>query len=400
MVGILLVIIYIAFVSLGLPDSLLGAAWPAIYTELELNVSLAGLVTFTTSLCTIVSSLFSARIIKRWGTGVVSAASVMLTAVAMYGFSMADGIGCFILFSVPLGLGAGCIDSALNNYVALHYKATHMNFLHCCYGVGVSVSPYIMSLALEKEKWQTGYVSVAIIQGIIAVTIFITLPLWKKVSALKNLDVDKKAEDDFKIYSFREMLRDKKAVATWIMFFAYCGIECTAGIWGSTYLVLCKDVSMEFAAKCVMIYYGGMAIGRFLCGVFANKISAWKLIYIGYIVLGIALIVLLFPGKSMLSAIALFCIGFGCAPIYPNLMHLTPINFGRDMSQSMMGAQSAAAFTGSTFVPPLFGIIAQNISPDYFSGVLIILDMILRSALIGLIKSINKESEEQNYEGI
>ncbi len=397
MAGILLVIIYISFVSLGLPDSLFGAAWPAIYTELQLDVSLAGVVTFVISLCTILSSLVSARVIKRWGTGMVTAVSVILTSVAMYGFSCSKSLAWFILCAIPLGFGAGCIDAALNNYVALHYKATHMNFLHCCYGVGVSVSPYIMSLALEKEKWQTGYVSVALIQGIIAVLILITLPLWKKVSQRKGYDKSGEDEAEMVLYSYRDMAKNKKAVATWIMFFAYCGIECTAGLWGSTYLVLTKSATMEFAAKCVMIYYGGLAVGRFFAGVFANKLSAWKLIYIGYIILGLALVVLLIPGGLTLSAVALFFVGFGCAPIYPNLMHLTPINFGREMSQSMMGAQSAAAFTGSTFIPPLFGIIAQNISPDYFSGFLFILYIILLSALMRLIK---KESEEQNYEGI
>lgn len=379
----LLVIIFIAFISLGLPDSLFGAAWPAIYTELDLEVSLAGVVTFTISLCTILSSLISTRIIKKWGTGMVTAVSIIMTAVAMYSFSMSKGLVWFLVCAIPLGLGAGCVDAALNNYVALHYKATHMNFLHCFYGVGVTVSPYIMSVTLEKSKWQSGYFVVSFIQLFIAILMFASMPVWNKMeSRYENNEKNEK----IKVVPYKKMIRHPKALATWIMFCAYCGIECTGGIWGSTYLVLCKGATVTAAAKCVMVYYGGLALGRFFSGVFANKISAWKLIYIGYTILGVAIVVMFFSIGFTVTCVMFFFVGFGCAPIYPNLMHLTPINFGREMSQSMMGAQSAAAFTGSTFLPPLFGLVAQFISPKWFVGYIFILYVIMLGALIKLIK--------------
>ena len=387
----LLVIIFIAFISLGLPDSMFGAAWPAIYTELDLDVSLAGVVTFVISICTILSSLISTRVIKKWGTGIVTAISAIMTALAMYGFSMSKGLVWFLVCAIPLGLGAGCIDAALNNYVALHYKATHMNFLHCFYGVGVTISPYIMSIALEKAKWKSGYIVVSLIQLAIAILLFISLPVWKKVETNNT----EKEEDEIKVVPYKEMIKHPKALPTWIMFFAYCGIECTGGIWGSTYLVLCKSATVEVAARCVMFYYGGLALGRFFSGVFANKISAWKLIYIGYTILGMAIVVMLLPINFTIASVMFFLIGFGCAPIYPNLMHLTPINFSREMSQSMMGAQSAAAFTGSTFLPPLFGIIAQYISPEWFAGYIFILYVIMLGALIKLIKRKRGKEDER-----
>lgn len=380
----LLIIIYIAFISLGLPDSLFGAAWPAIYKELDLEVSLAGVVTFVTSLCTILSSVVSARVIKKWGTGMVSAVSVVMTSLAMYGFSVSESLIWFVMCAIPLGFGAGCIDAALNNYVALFYKATHMNFLHCFYGVGVSVSPYIMGLALEKEKWQTGYLVVSLIQGIIAILMFFSLGAWKKV--VEGKSNNEKTTEEMLVLSYKKMAEHPKAIPTWIIFFAYCGIECTAGLWGSTYMVICKDVSLDVAAKCVMVYYGGLTIGRFFAGVFANKLSSWKLIYIGYAILGIALLVMLMSTGFIVTLVAFFFVGFGCAPIYPNFMQLTPINFTKETSQSMMGAQSAAAFMGSTFIPPLFGIIAQKVSPVLFPVFLVILYGLLLGGLILLIK--------------
>lgn len=386
----LLIIIFISFISIGLPDSMFGSAWPAIYTELNFDVSLAGIVTFSVSLCTIISSAISARVIKKWGTGIVTAVSTIMTAIAMYGYSMSENLISFFLFSIPLGLGAGCIDAALNNYVALHYKATHMNFLHCFYGVGVTISPYIMSVALEKARWQTGYVVVSLIQLGIAIIMFLSIPAWKKAGNKEDVGTT----EDIKIMSYKEMIKQPKALATWIIFFAYCGIECTGGIWGSTYLVLCKGATVEVAAKCVMIYYGGLALGRFFSGFVANKISAWKLIYIGYTILGIAAVGLLLPIGFTATAVLFFLVGFGCAPIYPNLMHLTPINFSREMSQSMMGAQSAAAFTGSTFLPPLFGIIAQYIAPEWFTGYIFVLYVIMLIAIFKLIKRKRGKEDE------
>ena len=393
MAGILLVIIYLCFISLGLPDSLFGTAWPVIYPELEIGVSMAGVFTFVTCMFTIVASLVSARAIKRFGTGMVSAVSTLLTAVAMYGISTADSMLMFCIYAVPFGLGAGCIDAALNNYVALHYKASHMNFLHCFYGVGVTISPFIMSLMLERSSWRSGYIIVAAIQLVIAVIIIVSLPLWKRVQNGSGKSENEEKEE-IRIISYREMAKDPRAVATWLIFIAYCGLEISAGSWGSTYLVLTKGVSPELAARCVMLYYDGLALGRLVSGFAASKLSPKSLIYIGYAVLGASVVVLLIPSSYMVSAVALFMIGFGEGPIYPNLMHLTPIHFGREMSHSMMGAQSASAFIGSAFLPPLFGVIAQNISAGMLPLYLVVLYLVLLLALVWLMRGVKRSGRE------
>lgn len=389
MAGILIVIIYICFISLGLPDSLFGTAWPVIYPELDIGVSMAGVFTFVTCMFTVVASLVSVRVIKRYGTGLVSAISTLLTAIAMYGISTADSMLMLCIYAVPFGLGAGCIDAALNNYVALHYKASHMNFLHCFYGVGVTVSPFIMSIMLEQSSWRNGYVVVASVQLIIAIMVLISLPLWRKAH---NDSGDNGAEEkeEIRIISYREMAKDRRAVSTWLIFIAYCGIEISAGSWGSTFLVLTKGVSPEVAARCVMLYYGGLAMGRLVSGFVANRLTPKSLIYIGTSVMGASIMVLLIPSSYIVASIALFMIGFGEGPIYPNLMHLTPIHFGREMSQSMMGAQSASAFVGSAFLPPLFGVIAQGISAGLLPLYLLILYVIMLLALVWLMSGVNK----------
>lgn len=389
MATLLLMIIYTAFISLGIPDSLFGTAWPAINQEFGLPVSAAGYVTFTISGCTIISSLVSARVINKYGTGMVTAMSVVMTTAALLGFSFSQSLAWFCLFAIPLGLGAGAVDSALNNYVALHYKSTHMNFLHCFYGIGVSLSPYLMSLALsEQDNWQGGYRMVFLIQGAIALIALLSLPIWKKANQNKHESVDETP----KTVSIAYLFRLSSARAVWLTFIGSCAIEYTAGIWGSTFLVHTKGLSAESAAKCLTLYYVGMAAGRLLASLAANKLTSWKLIHIGQSILVAAIVVLMLPLPAVVSAAALFLVGLGNAPIFPNLLHLTPTNFGKEISQSMMGAQMAASYVGITLMPPLFGLLAQSLGVDIFPYYLMILFLVMMLSMVRLTALLKKQN--------
>ncbi|CQR55033.1 MFS transporter [Paenibacillus riograndensis] len=370
MATLLLVVIYIIFISLGIPDSLFGAAWPAIYDEFSLPVSAAGSVTFTISACTTISSLLSARLINKYGTAKLTTISVFLTATALLGFSLSPNIIWFCLFALPLGLGAGAVDAALNNYVALYYKASHMNLLHCFYGLGVSVSPYIMSLALSQQNnWRGGYSNAFWIQIIIALIALCSLPLWKKVNRHKQ-----EAEDEvFHIVSITTLFKLPSARAVFFILISSCAIEYTAGIWGSTFLVNTKGLTAENAAKCLALYYIGLATGRLLAGLAATRLSSWKLIYIGQSVLITAIFMLMLPLPTSVSVGALLLIGLGNAPIFPNILHLTPQNFGKEYSQSMMGAQMAVSYVGIALMPPLYGILAQKLSMSIFPYFIVLL---------------------------
>ena len=363
MATLLLIVIYIAFIGLGIPDSLFGAAWPAIYGEFNLPVSYANFVTLTTSLCTFISSLISARVINRFGTDKVTAVSTALTAVAIFTMSFSGNYFFMPLLAIPLGLGAGAIDSGLNNYVALHYNAMQMNFLHCFYGMGVSLSPYLLSFALSGAGgWRAGYRTVAIIQMIISVIVIVTLPIWKKSGHAEN---DAKEELP-KTLSAKEIFAVKGLFKVWMMFFTACAIEFCCGIWGSTFLVEYKGVDPALASKIMTLYYIGIAVGRFLSGVLSVKISAKGLVVLGQGVIAAAVVFLFLPFSPAFSAIGLFLAGLGVSPIYPNLMHLTPQFFGRSVSQSVMGTQMAAACLGIMLTPALFGLLAQYIGLGVF----------------------------------
>ncbi len=386
---LLLVIIYIAFISLGIPDSLFGTAWPAINMEFGLPISSAGYVTMTISGCTILSSLVSAKVIQKLGTGPVTAFSVLMTAAALWGFSVSPNIVWLCLFAVPLGLGAGSVDTALNNYVALHYKASHMNLLHCFYGIGVTLSPYLMSLALSHQNnWRKGYWVVFIIQGIIALITLISLPLWKKTHPNK----EESQIEEQKIVGIVELIKLPAVKAVSLFFICSCAIEFTAGTWGSTYLVNSKGFLIENAAQCVTLYYAGIAIGRFLSGLLVNKLSCWKLIFIGQGVIITAIVVLLAPLPMSASSFALFMMGLGVGPIFPNLIHLTPVNFGKEISQSIMGIQLASCYVGITFLPPLFGLLAQILHTGIFPYYLIALFSCMILATKQLVVSLKKEN--------
>lgn len=383
---LLLCVIYIAFIGLGLPDSLFGTAWPAIYGEFALPLSAANCVTLIVSGGTVISSAMSARVINKFGTYTVTAVSTALTAAALFGFSVSKNLIWLCLFSIPLGIGAGAVDSALNNYVALHFSASHMNFLHCFYGVGVSVSPYIMSFALSGGNWRGGYRTAFIIQCVITAVIVFSRPLWKKSD--KNFSEEEKSVT----LSFAQMIKTPCVKSDLVLFASSCAIECTCGAWSSTFLVESKGFSADVAAKTVAMYFVGLTLGRFLSGVLSSKISSWNLIKSGLIIVFSAIIVLLLPLKSSFAALGLFLLGLGIGPVYPNIMHLTPKNFGKDVSQSIIGLQMAVAYTGITAVPPIFGFLAQKFGMKLFAPFMLVLFVILAISTLFLICGLKKQN--------
>ncbi len=376
MAVLLLFIIYIAFIGLGIPDSLFGTAWPAIYSEFNLPISFAGFVTVIISCGTVISSVFSAKIINRFGTGRVSAFSTAVTAAALIGFSFSGSLWVFCLFAIPLGLGAGAIDTALNNYVAVNYSSTHMSFLHCFYGIGVSASPYIMSLVIGgKSGWRGGYRAAFIIQLCITLLLSVTLPVWKKVEPRRD-----GGQQGVKTLTLKETVKIPGVSIMCCLFTATCAIECTCGGWGSTFLVECKHIAAGQAAQMVMFYYIGMAAGRFLSGVLAAWLNSWQIITVGQVVLGVALILLMLPLPPAVSAAGLFLVGIGNGPLFPNFNYLTPQNFGENVSQSVMGTQMAAAYVGIMLAPAACGILGQFISMGIFPMYLLIFYLVMAAA--------------------
>lgn len=365
----LLIIIYIAFIGLGIPDSLFGTAWPAIYSEFELPISFGSFVTIIISCGTVLSSVISSKIISRLGTNKVSAYSTLLTALALLGFSFAPNLWVMCFWAIILGIGAGAIDVALNNYVAIHYSATHMSFLHCFYGVGVSVSPYILSLVIAGNfGWRGGYRIAFAIQLIITLLLFLSLPLWRKAHGGEN----ESEENTHKDLSFGSVLKIPGVKMMCSLFIASCAIECTCGGWGSTFLVEYRHLPAEKAAQIIMIYYIGMTLGRFLSGVLASKLHSWKIIKLGQIVLGLALLLLILPGGVYLCALGMFLIGLGNGPLFPNFNYLTPENFGSDISQSVIGIQMASAYIGIMLAPTLCGLLGQVFGMVIFPFYLIV----------------------------
>lgn len=358
MYSLLLIIIYIAFISLGLPDSLLGSAWPVMYKQFDVPLSYAGIVTMIIAGGTIVSSLLSDRLTRRLGAGLVTAISVMMTAIALFGFSISGSLIRLCLWAVPYGLGAGAVDAALNNYVALHYASRHMSWLHCFWGVGAAVSPYIMSYCLMSGwGWNIGYRSVAGIQIVLAIILFISLPLWKRKSIAHD------SSKPIAVISLWQTLKIKGVKFILLTFFSYCALESTAGLWASSYLVQCRGVDVETAAKFASLFFLGITFGRFLCGFVTERVGDRLLVRFGIIIIIIGIFLIGLPAKAnTLALLGLITIGFGCAPVYPSIIHSTPSNFGAENSQAIIGIQMASAYMGSTFMPPLFGVIADHIN--------------------------------------
>lgn len=388
MFQLLLVIIYLSFISLGLPDALLGSAWPAIYPQLNVPVSYAGIISMIISIGTIISSLQSDRLTRLLGTGKVTAISVGTTAVALFGFSLSDSFIALCLWAVPYGLGAGSVDAALNNYVALHYESRHMSWLHCMWGIGASAGPYIMGYVMTGgETWNTGYRYIAVIQVILTAIIFLSLPLWKERSPI----IDELGEKvNAKALTLKEVVKIPGVKEILICFFCYCALEQTAGLWASSYLTLYKGVPAEISAKYACLFFVGITIGRAASGFITMKLNDVQMIRLGQTLIGCGIIILILPLSATISLTGFVIIGLGCAPIYPCIIHSTPEHFGADRSQAIIGIQMAFAYIGTCIMPPIFGFIANHISVALLPVYLFIILVLMIIMHEKLIKFCNK----------
>lgn len=360
MFQLLLAVIYLSFISLGLPDSLLGSAWPTMYSELGVPISFVGIISMIIAVGTIISSLQSDRLTRKLGTGKVTLISVAMTAIALYGFSVSHSFLALCIWSVPFGLGAGSVDASLNNYVALHYESRHMSWLHCMWGVGATLGPYIMGYALTKDMgWNSGYGIISILQIVLTAVLIFSLPLWKKHTPIISDNGKKIAA---KALSLRQIIRIPGAKEVMLCFFCYCALEQTTGLWASSYLTLYKGVSADTAASFAGIFFIGITIGRALSGFITMKLNDVQMIRMGQFIIGLGVIIMLLPIGQNASLVGLIMIGLGCAPIYPCIIHSTPSHFGTDKSQAIIGVQMASAYVGSCLMPPIFGLIANYIT--------------------------------------
>ena len=359
MVHLLLVIIYLSFISLGLPDSLLGAAWPSMYPQLGVPVSYAGAISMIIALGTVISSLQSDRITRKLGTGKVTAISVATTALALFGFSVSRSFWMLCLWAIPYGLGAGSVDASLNNYVALHYESKHMSWLHCMWGIGATVGPYIMGWALTGGLgWNRGYRIISLLQiGLTAILIF-SLPLWNG----RPQTADGASAEATGPLSLRQIVRIPGVREVMLCFFGYCSVEQTAGLWAASYLTLYRGVAPETAASFASLFFLGITVGRALSGFITLKLDDVKMVRLGLGIILLGVLIMLLPLGQTISLAGLILIGLGCAPIYPCLIHSTPAHFGADRSQAIIGVQMASAYVGTCLMPPVFGLIAGALS--------------------------------------
>lgn len=380
----LLALIYLAFISLGLPDSLLGSAWPLMHLEMGVPISYMGIITMLISGGTIVSSLMSDRLTRKFGTKILTVASVFLTVIALFGFSFANNFSMLIVFAIPYGIGAGAIDAALNNYVALHYKAKHMSWLHCFWGVGTIVSPFVMGYALTSSTWNNGYRIVGFMQLVIGIILLLTLSVWKV-----NEDVVSTTSEDVGLF---KALRIKGVPFLLLGFLAYCAAETTTMQWASTYFVEVKGISIERAASFASLFYIGITAGRFISGFITDKLGDRKMILLGSSVLIVGILTLAIPSSSYKLAFASFIIiGLGCAPIYPCIIHSTPYNFGAKNSGAIIGIQMASAYLGATFMPPIFGVLG-NASTFAIMPLYLLVFVLLMLVMIELTFRITKSN--------
>lgn len=368
MTSLLLAVIYLAFIGLGLPDSLLGAAWPMIYPQFGVPVSSMGLISMIISAGTILSSLNSSRLTRALGAGKVTLLSTALTAIALLGFGMSRSLWQLCFWAVPYGLGAGSVDAALNNYVALHYASRHMSWLHCMWGVGTIIGPSLMSAALTGgHGWSGGYLLTALVQGLIVAVLLLSLPLWGRPTSGNGSETETAA------LSLREVLAIPGAKEVMLCFFGYCALESTAGLWAASYLTLARDIPAETAAGFAALFYLGITAGRAVSGWIAPHLGDDGMIRLGLWGIGLGLAALLLPGPAAVSLAGLVIIGLGCAPIYPSIIHSTPAHFGAHRSQAVIGVQMASAYVGSMAMPPLFGLMARQITPALFPFYLLVL---------------------------
>lgn len=388
--SLLLALIYISFISLGLPDSLLGSSWPVVQTEISVPISFAGIVSAAIFIGTIISSLFSDKLLHKFGAGKVTAVSGALTALGLFGFSVSNQFWMLILWAIPYGLGAGGVDAILNNYVALHYKAQHMSWLHCMWGVGASISPYIMSFALiQLDSWNWGYLIVAVIQAVLSVGVFISIPIWKKGCGDSNAQIDERAS---RALTFKEIFAINGATPCFLMFFCYCSMELTTSLWASTYLVQKWGFTPEAAAGYASMFYLGITFGRFINGFLAMRLADRFLIRMGTAMVAVGIGLLFIPFHSVFALCGFAVIGLGCAPIFPCIIHMTPDVFGKDKSQAMIGVQMAFAYVGFLVMPPMFGVIAEKIS----ISLLPVYQVILLAVLMGMHELVIKKADCDN----
>ncbi len=436
MATLFLIVIYLAFISLGIPDSMLGAAWPVMHGDIGAPFGSAGLLSIVASGGTIISSLASGRLIQRLGTGVVTLISCCLTAGALLGFAFVPTLAWLIVLCIPLGLGAGAVDSGLNHFVAANYKAHHMSWLHCFWGVGATAGPIIMSHYISTEgSWRSGYTAVAVIQFVLVLILLFTLPLWKKVADLRQSERTaeesqraKGASSDSLIIhgdteaasstvsevtteqpqdarnqsnSSKESTADTPTTRaglfrvpgvrfTLLTFFFYCGVETTVGLWGASFLVGSRQIEPGLAAGWISLYFAGITIGRLITGFLTLRVTNRMLILLGQLcsAVGALLLILPLPGELLMTGLIL--IGIGLAPIFPGLLHETPARFGTANSARLMGYQMAVAYTGITLLPPLFGLVASYVHIGWFPYVIMAFILIMLFCSERVIRAIGQ----------
>lgn len=369
MFSLLLALIYVSFISLGLPDSLLGSAWPQMQESLGVSLSLGGVISFLITASTILSSLMSHRVIQRFGTGGVTMCSVAMTALALLGFSLSDSFLALCLWAIPYGLGAGSVDAALNNFVALHCKAKHMSWLHCFWGIGATGGPYIMGLCLSRGMgWQAGYRTISFLQMALTLILLLSLPLWKK----QELPLSGGETVRPQTPQWGKLLKRPGVKAALTAFFFYSALELTTGLWGSSYMVAVRGISPETAAKWISLFYLGITAGRFFSGFLTLRFSDDTMVRLGEGTAIVGIILLLLPLHNLFLCVGLILTGLGCAPIYPSLLHATPQRFGKSLSQSLMGTQMAISYLGSTTMPPVSGFLSEKISMGLYPVLLLV----------------------------
>ena len=394
MVQLLLVIIYISFISLGLPDALLGSAWPSMYREMGVPVSYAGIISIIISFGTIISSLQSDRLTKKLGAGMVTAVSVAMTAAALFGFSVSGSFPVLCLWAVPYGLGAGSVDAALNNYVALHYTSRDMSWLHCMWGVGTIVGPYVMGYALTNGMtWNRGYFIISVLQIVLSAALFFSLPIWRKMEKKGTEGQHESGTESRKALRLKEIIRIPGAEEIMVTFFCYCAVEQTAMLWGSSYMVLHNGLTAEEAASYASLFCIGITVGRFLNGFLMMRFQDDQMIRAGQAVIIAGIVILLLPFGKVTAVGGLILIGLGCAPVYPCIIHSTPANFGADRSQALIGVQMASAYVGSCLMPPVFGLLANHISASLLPWYLLVIMLLMVIMYTNVIKKTRPNRE-------
>lgn len=374
MFSLLLALIYVSFISLGLPDSLLGSAWPQMQESLGVSLSLGGVISFLITASTILSSLMSHQVIQRFGTGAVTMCSVALTALALLGFSLSNSFFVLCLWAIPYGLGAGSVDAALNNFVALHCKAKHMSWLHCFWGIGATGGPYIMGLCLSRGMgWQAGYRTISFLQMALTLILLLSLPLWKK----QELPLSGGETVRPQTPQWGKLLKRPGVKAALTAFFFYSALELTTGLWGSSYMVAVRGISAETAAKWISLFYLGITAGRFFSGFLTLRFSDDAMVRLGEITAIVGILLILLPLHNLFLCLGLILTGLGCAPIYPSLLHATPQRFGKSLSQSLMGTQMAISYLGSTTMPPVSGFLSEKISMGLYPVLLLVFALML-----------------------